>query len=65
MEMSNIDEELIYILEVTEIEEDPVADSILIPTYNINACEITEDAYYYIMDLIKKDLRNRNITGTF
>lgn len=59
--MNELYNELIYILANTDIELTPVEESILIPVYNINNYEISKEAYFYVMDLIKNDLRNRKI----
>lgn len=59
--MEELIEELNYIINNSDFEADPVLESLIEFTYSINYCEISKEAYYYIMDLIRKDLKNKNL----
>lgn len=59
--MDKLNEELNNIINNSDFKEDPVFESFVEHSYTINYYEISKEAYYYIINLIKKDLRNRNI----
>ena len=59
--MDKLNEELNNIINNSDFEADPVIESLIEYTYTINYCEISKEAYYYIMDLIRKDLKNKNL----
>lgn len=59
--MDKLNEELNNIINNSDFEADPVIESLIEHTYTINYCEISKEAYYYIMDLIRKDLKNKNL----